>query len=146
MGQFSKRIKKQWAVGLSLLLLSFGSANANAEKAEIKNFSPEGTVKEVRQVKASFSVPMVAFGDPKANVDPFDMSCPGLESLGVLGRSRWADAKHWVYDFAHELPGGIQCTFKKARQANLYLGSQSTNESVRCFESPGSSFSPSQYA
>jgi hypothetical protein len=46
-----------------------------APAAEVTRFSPQGTVKQVRQASAAFSEPMVAFGDPAA-ADPFDVTCP----------------------------------------------------------------------
>src|SRR5690348_13747955 len=74
-------------VGLGVFLLQ---QSTMALGAEILSFSPEGTVKDVRQARASFSEPMIAFGDPRGNGDPFDISCPGA------GHGRWADAKNWV--------------------------------------------------
>jgi hypothetical protein len=62
-------------------------------------------VKKVRQVRASFSEPMVAFGDPRAAA-PFAVQC------SEEGRGRWADPGNWVYDFERDLPGGIRCSFK----------------------------------
>ena len=38
-------------------------------------FSPQGTVKEIRQATVRFSEPMVSFGDPQL-ADPFDIRCP----------------------------------------------------------------------
>ncbi|HKD19401.1 MAG TPA: MG2 domain-containing protein, partial [Thermoanaerobaculia bacterium] len=68
-------------------------------------FSPQGTVKGVRQVQARFSVPMVPLGDPRLT-DPFDVSC------AEAGAGRWVDTGIWVYDFARDLPAGIRCSFK----------------------------------
>lgn len=66
--------------------------------------APAGTVKNVRQFSARFSQPMVAFGDPRL-ADPMRVSC------AVPGRGRWIDNRTWVYDFAHTLPGGLDCAF-----------------------------------
>jgi hypothetical protein len=55
-----------------------------AEAAQVTRFSPQGTVKQVRQASSAFSEPMVAFGDPVA-ADPFDVTCP------VPGQGRWVD-------------------------------------------------------
>src|SRR5215472_7327267 len=76
-----------------------------ANSATITRFSPRGTVKNVRQVTARFSQPMVPLGDPRVKVSPFDIQCsqPGAE--------RWIDSFTWSYDFKNDLPGGVRCTF-----------------------------------
>ncbi|HTF99011.1 MAG TPA: Ig-like domain-containing protein [Nitrospirota bacterium] len=72
--------------------------------AAVEMFSPQGTVKNVRQVQVRFSEQMVPFGDPRL-VEPFDIKCPGT------GRARWADGKNWIYDFDKDLPAGEVCEF-----------------------------------
>ena len=67
-------------------------------------FAPQGTVKEIRQVTARFSEPMVSFGDPQL-ADPFDIRC------AEKGSGRWVDARTWSYDFERNLPGGVACRF-----------------------------------
>ena len=59
---------------------------ANAQP-RVEIFSPQGTVKGVRQVSVRFSEQMVPFGDPRALIDPFEIDCP------EKGTSRWADRK-----------------------------------------------------
>ena len=89
---------------LALLVFNlFLLPEANA--AEIEFVSPQGTVKEVRQLTARFSEPIVAFGDPRV-VEPFSINCP------VKGAGRWADGRNWVYDFENDLPAGVNCTFE----------------------------------
>ena len=88
--------------------------------ASIQFFSPEGTVKGVRQVTARFSEQMAVFGDPNIAA-PFEVKCP------AKGAGRWADGKNWVYDFEKDLPAGIICTFTlkpgmKSRSGNLITG------------------------
>ena len=89
--------------GFALLCVS-GWAAAQAPEPQVSAFSPQGTVKPVRQARAQFSVPMVPLGDPRLS-DPFEVSC--AES----GTGRWVDTRIWVYDFARDLPAGIRCTF-----------------------------------
>ncbi|HET7832433.1 MAG TPA: MG2 domain-containing protein [Gallionella sp.] len=84
-----------------LLLSPFFCA---AEPVGVESFSPQGTVKGVRQVSARFAAPMVAFGDPRLP-EPFTIECP------ETGTARWVDDKNWVYDFERDLPAGIQCRF-----------------------------------
>ncbi len=84
-------------------------SGATAQQAEgparVETFVPEGTVKAVRQVQVTFSEQIVPFGDPTRAVQPFDISC------SASGKGRWADGRHWVYDFDKDLPAGVKCTF-----------------------------------
>lgn len=91
---------------LSLIFSLFSSlCITHAEEgARVEMFSPRGTVKEVRQVKARFSEQMVPFGEPRLT-EPFDINCP------EKGQSRWIDGKNWSYDFSRDLPAGIACEF-----------------------------------
>lgn len=84
--------------------LSINLSLAYAEEAYIETFSPQGTVKDVRQVTVRFSEQMVPFGDPRL-LEPFDIRCP------EKGQARWADGKNWIYDFERDLPAGIACEF-----------------------------------
>ena len=87
----------------SAMLLLLGATAASA--AQVDFFSPRGEVKGVRQVAVRFSEPMVAFGDPRLP-EPFQIECP------APGSARWADQKNWVYDFDHDLPAGLRCSFR----------------------------------
>src|SRR6185436_7481237 len=49
-------------------------ASLAAWSATVEVFSPQGTIKDVRQVAVRFSEPMVAFGDPRLP-EPFDIDC-----------------------------------------------------------------------
>jgi uncharacterized protein YfaS (alpha-2-macroglobulin family) len=82
-------------------------STAEPSEPQVIQFTPQGTVKRVRQVTARFSEPMVPLGDPRV-ASPFEIFCP--ES----GTARWADSSNWVYDFARELPAGIRCTLRLA--------------------------------
>jgi alpha-2-macroglobulin len=87
------------------LALLFAVVPAAAEP-QVGVFSPEGTVKEVRQVTARFSEPMVALGDPRAGAAAFDVTC------AEAGTARWIDSRTWAYDFARDLPAGVRCAFR----------------------------------
>ncbi len=90
--------------GWVLQLLAFTAfGQAEPQPPHVEFFSPEGEMREVRQVVARFSEPMVTLGDPRLP-NPFDVSC-------AAGQGRWADARNWVYDFDADLPAGLRCTF-----------------------------------
>ena len=74
------------------------------EAAQVQLFSPQGLAKEVRQVTARFSEPMVPLGDPRLE-DPFSIEC------AEKGKGRWVDGKNWVFDFEQDLPAGVVCEF-----------------------------------
>ncbi|MFP5307234.1 MAG: MG2 domain-containing protein, partial [Gammaproteobacteria bacterium] len=92
---------------MRLLALALLLAPCVAAGAEIELFSPQGDVKDVRQVAVRFSEDVVDFGDPRLPA-PFEVSC------AAPGDGRWADARNWVYDFEHDLDAGLACTFKVA--------------------------------
>jgi uncharacterized protein YfaS (alpha-2-macroglobulin family) len=71
----------------------------------VERFSPQGTVKQVRQVTARFSAPMVPFGDLRDIAPPFTIEC------AARGTPRWVDSRTWAYDFANDLPAGVRCAF-----------------------------------
>ncbi|MFT4174540.1 MAG: MG2 domain-containing protein, partial [Rhodocyclaceae bacterium] len=74
------------------------------DTARVTSFSPQGEVKAAHQVVARFSDPMVAFGDPRPPA-PFDIDC------AATGSGHWIDARAWAYDFAADLPAGLNCRF-----------------------------------
>ncbi len=76
-----------------------------ATAASVIQFSPQGVVKDVRQVTARFSAPMVPLGDPRRAADPFTRECP------EKGSARWIDSRTWVFDFERDLPAGLRCAF-----------------------------------
>lgn len=71
---------------------------------EVIAFSPEGTVKQVRQVMARFGEQMVAFGDLRV-ADPFVVEC------AEKGSGRWIDGASWSYDFERDVPSAVKCSF-----------------------------------
>jgi alpha-2-macroglobulin len=75
------------------------------QQARIDQFSPQGTVKKVRQVHARFSEPMVPVGDPRSPDSPFLVQCD------EKGSGRWVDGRNWVFDFERDLPAGARCEF-----------------------------------
>lgn len=82
-----------------------GPPGTDSAALEVSSFSPQGTVKGVRQVKARFSAPMTPLGDPRGGAAPFEIRCAGK------GTARWVDSRSWVFDFARDLPAGLRCDF-----------------------------------
>ncbi|MCE9600280.1 MAG: alpha-2-macroglobulin [Spirochaetia bacterium] len=90
---------------LTFILIGAAHVLIAQNPASIQTFSPQGTVKEIRQVRAQFSEAMVPFGYLKQPVKPFETNCSNL------GTERWADEKNWLFDFKDELPAGVVCKF-----------------------------------
>jgi uncharacterized protein YfaS (alpha-2-macroglobulin family) len=84
-----------------MLLCYCGAA---AAQPAVEAFSPQGQVRQVRQVTARFASQMVAFGDLRAP-DPFGVDCP------EKGSGRWVDGSTWSYDFERDVPGAVACRF-----------------------------------
>ena len=90
-------------------VLSILAIASPAVAATIQTFSPQGEIAKVRQARATFSEPMVRFGDPRLPA-PFDVAC--ANSTPVTGTGRWVDDKTWVHDFTNDVPAGVRCEFK----------------------------------
>lgn len=111
-------------------LLLAGLAQAQQE-AHILVFTPQGEVKGVRQVRASFSEPMVPLGDPRGVIEPFEVDC--LER----GTTRWADSKNWIYDFDRNLTAGIRCDFRLKPDTQALSGKPIVGERSFSFSTGG---------
>ena len=97
------------ALLIQLVALAALAQETRTPAAPVELFSPQGAARQVRQVTARFTAPMVALGDPRL-ADPFTSSCPRRPAQG-----RWADTRNWVYDFDADLPAGLRCTFTLTR-------------------------------
>jgi hypothetical protein len=79
---------------LSILVLGLASSAIDAGEIapipQVNQFIPQGTVKRIRQASARFSEAMVAFGDPRSPVAPFDRwpLNPGLRPQCGVGHRR----------------------------------------------------------
>ena len=109
------------------VLTLFFAGFVHADEPGIESFSPTGTVKDVRQVVVRFDTPMVPFGDPRL-AEPFDIQCP------VPGKSRWADARNWIYDFESDLPGGVVCNFRLKSDVTTLAGESLAGEKAFSFD------------
>jgi uncharacterized protein YfaS (alpha-2-macroglobulin family) len=101
-------------------------------------FSPEGTVKSVRQARVRFSEPMIPFGDPRAAVTPFDIDC------AAKGTARWVDERNWVYDFDQDLPGGLRCEFRVRQGLRTLAGNPIAGQLRFTFSTGGPAIRVSQ--
>lgn len=82
--------------------------------SEVTLVSPEGSVKNIKQVTARFSTDMTPLGDPRDTIIPFTSSCLDNKNEPIplpQSQSRWADTKNWVLDYTEVLSGGTRCTF-----------------------------------
>lgn len=115
-----------------LFLFFFWLCMAGAARAQtsIESFTPQGTVKGVRQVQARFSGQMVAFGDLRL-ADPFDIDCP------QPGKGRWIDGSNWSYDFERDLPAGVACRFTLKAGLNDLAGQPLQGERTYAFDTGG---------
>ncbi|HYD82081.1 MAG TPA: MG2 domain-containing protein [Paucimonas sp.] len=84
--------------------LSIAVCQTAIAQTSIESFSPQGTIKGVRQAQARFSGQMAPFGDLRLS-DPFVVNCP------EAGAGRWIDGRNWSYDFERDLPAGVVCEF-----------------------------------
>jgi alpha-2-macroglobulin len=97
----------------------------------VEFFSPQGTVKTVRQVSVRFSEKMVPFGDPRGLIEPFDIDC------SEKGTSRWADGKNWIFDFEKDLPAGIRCEFRLKPGLKALSGKEVVGQKTFSFSTGG---------
>jgi len=94
-------------VGLLVFLAVFSVFPAFSQiPPQVEFFSPQNTVKNVRQVAVRFSEAMVPLGSPKVEAEVFDIDCP------EKGVARWADERNWIYDFDRDLSAGVRCAFR----------------------------------
>ena len=127
---------KKTLVTSLLLFLAALPAFAYAD-ARVEFFSPQGVVKDIRQVSVRFSEPMAPLGDPRI-VEPFAVSCP------EKGTGRWADSRNWVYDFERNIPAGVLCAFTLKPGVKTVSGQVLTGERQFSFSTGGPAIRSSQ--
>src|SRR4030042_845449 len=118
------------SLGFYLLILPLAFAAGNPQ---VEFFSPQGTVKTVRQVSARFSEAMVPLGDPRALIEPFEAVC------SEKGKGRWADGRNWVFDFERDLPAGIRCEFRLKPDVKSLSGKELVGQKIFSFSTRGPS-------
>ena len=127
-------ILRTFPLVLALIFLALCQLTIAADitEAKVEFFSPQGTVKNVRQVAARFAVPMARLGDLRLEA-PFEVECP------MKGAGRWVDGRNWVFDFEQDLPAGLRCTFKLKPNAKSLTGQTITGTSLFSFDTGGPS-------
>lgn len=103
---------------------------ALAGAAQVQSFTPQGTVRDVRQASARFSEAMVHFGDPRL-ADPFTVDC------AAAGHGRWADERNWVYDFEADIGAGASCRFTLKPDLKSVAGAALTGKKEFSFSTGG---------
>ncbi|MBF0518320.1 MAG: alpha-2-macroglobulin [Nitrospirae bacterium] len=115
---------------LAALFLVSSAIAHTVESAQVEVFTPEGTVKNVRQVAVRFSEQIVPFGNPFLK-NPFDTNCTDNAT------GRWIDGKNWSYDFAADLPAGVVCNFKLKDDLKTLSGKAITGKREFSFSTGG---------
>ncbi len=116
---------------VSIILAALFPFQVAAQTAQVESFSPRGEVQNVRQVRARFSVPIVAFGS--AATEPFEIECT------AGGSGRWIDTRNWVYDFEKDLQAGVACSFAIKENLKAFDGRQVVGERTFSFTTGGPS-------
>ncbi|WP_283150937.1 alpha-2-macroglobulin family protein [Silvimonas soli] len=94
-------------------------AGVQAQAATVSSFSPQNEVREVQQVRATFSAPMIRMGSVGAAA-PFDVDC------AQKGDAHWIDDQTWVMDFPQGLPGQTACRFNVKPTLKTLAGEEIT--------------------
>ena len=121
---------------LSCLAVNGVATLAVSSGPGVELFTPQGTVKNVRQVTARFTHAMVRFGDIRLEA-PFEADCP------AKGTGRWVDGQQWVFDFEKDLPAGISCSFKLKPGLKTLSGLPIVGPSQFSFDTGGPSITDS---
>ncbi len=103
------------------------------QPARIEEFSPQGIVKNVRQVRVRFSDAMTPLGDPGQSLAPFVITC------AEKATARWADSRNWIYDFNHDLTAGVRCEFRVAAGLTSLDGKPVSQQMAFSFSTGGPS-------
>ncbi|MBP1607917.1 MAG: alpha-2-macroglobulin domain protein 2 [Acidobacteria bacterium] len=120
-----------------IFLCPFAWAQQFQQQGRIISFSPQGTVKQIRQAHARFSDPMVPFGEPRTVEAPFKIGC------SEKGTGRWADSYNWIYDFDRDLPAGVRCEFRTAEGLKTLAGGGIAGQRSFVFSTGGPSITGS---
>jgi alpha-2-macroglobulin len=101
-----------------IFLYLFGISLFAQKNPSIESFSPEGEVKDIKQIVIQFSDSMIPMGSPKVSSEIFQINCPSE------GKSRWLDDKTYIYQFFKPLESGIKCEFILKEGIKTLLGKE----------------------
>ncbi|MFY9479427.1 MAG: MG2 domain-containing protein [Aquabacterium sp.] len=76
-----------------------------AQAATVVQSTPQGEVRQVRQVVVRFDQAVVPLGDLRQEA-PYSLACQGA---APKGEGRWVNDRQWVYDFEQDLGPGVRC-------------------------------------
>lgn len=113
-------VRRSLFLALTLMLVpAWGHA------ATVRQFTPQGEVRDAEQATAVFNTEMVPLGSVDS-VQPFEVQCP------VSGKGAWNDPRTWTYRFSRALEPGEQCVFQlkkglKAINGEVVSGKQTFN-------------------
>jgi hypothetical protein len=102
----------------SIVLLVSAPSLYSQKVPTIENFSPEGEVKDIKQVVIRFTDSMVPMGSPNVFMDLFQITCP------TTGKFSWIDDKTLTYQFSKALESGVTCEFVLKDNAKTLSGLQ----------------------
>ncbi|TGK54078.1 peptidase [Leptospira kanakyensis] len=126
-------VRFRYPILLLLSLFLVRSDFTQSQPASIEFFTPNGFIKQPKQVTVRFTKPMVAIGDIRPKVDIFQVNCP------LPGTSRFIDSTTWVYEFEKEVPGGVECSFQLKEGTKTLSGENVQGERKFSFHTGGPS-------
>ncbi|HND84638.1 MAG TPA: Ig-like domain-containing protein, partial [Pseudobdellovibrionaceae bacterium] len=162
-----KKLKDHQQTLFLLFIFVFFALTDESFAAQVTNFTPTDSAKNIQTVTARFSTDVVPLGDPRVKEEPFSVRCNipiqnsanpnNSESPNALKyTTRWADTKNWVLEFATPLSSGVSCTFHLNRKvldvagnkldgADEYRFSTSGPRVMAIIPSSGERIQPDQY-
>ena len=107
----------------TLGFMALGVSAVCSQAFTVTTFSPKGEVRNIQQVRATFSTSMIRLGNITAPA-PFDVSCP------EKGEGHWVDDRSWVMDFHQRLPGATSCRFTLKPDLTSLTGEAASGDTV----------------
>ncbi len=131
--KFSYQSKKLnfFVMILSLFFLLHGIALYAQKIPTIESFSPEGEVRDIKQVVVQFSDSMIPMGSPKVSGEIFNINCSSE------GKPRWLDDKTYIYQFSKPLESGNKCEFILKEEIKTLSGKEIQGKKKFSFNTGG---------
>lgn len=106
------------------------TASTLAAAATIRQFSPQGAVRDAEVATAVFSTDISPLGAVDA-LQPFEVQCP------VNGKASWNDPHTWSYTLARPLDPSEQCVFRLKKNIQALNGERISGKTDFTVSSPG---------